>query len=205
VRNLFPRRPEQAMQTLDNAIESAVAAIAEGRDAIQDLRSASAVRSDLAELLTVTGRELAESQDSSGSRALFRVTVEGPPRSLSPMLQDEVYRIAREILRNAFRHAQAKRIEAEIRFDSGQLRLRIRDDGIGIDRKVLEEGARAGHWGLPGVRERAKQVGARLDFWSEAGAGTEGELVVPASVAYVKSNEPRAFRLFHKKMGTHAD
>jgi hypothetical protein len=58
------------------------------------------------------------------------------------------------------------------------------DDGIGIDPKVLNEGARAGHWGLPGVRERAKLAGGQLDFWSEVGAGTEVQVTVPASVAY---------------------
>ena len=78
--------------------------------------------------------------------------------------------MARELLRNAFRHADAQKIEAEIRYDSARLRLRIRDDGKGIDPKVLREGGRAGHWGLPGIRERAKQIGARLDLWSEAGA-----------------------------------
>src|SRR5262249_48936623 len=160
--------------------------IAEGRDAIQDLRSGSTGRTDLAHLFMTTGQELADAQDSDGNRPIFRVNVEGPPRTLSPVLQDEVYRIGREILRNAFRHAHARRIETEIRYDDRLLRLRIRDDGIGIDRKVLEEGARAGHWGLPGVRERAKQLGARLDFWTEAGAGTEVQLTVPASVTYTK-------------------
>ena len=72
------------------------------------------------------------------------------------------------------------------------------------DPKVLKEGALAGHWGLPGIRERAKQIGALLDFWSKAGAGTEVELTVPASVAYAKSpdgfgTDRRGFGLFRKK------
>jgi nitrate/nitrite-specific signal transduction histidine kinase len=76
--------------------------------------------------------------------------------------------------------------------------LRVRDDGNGIDPKVLEAGGRAGHWGLPGVRERAEKLGARLDFWSEAGAGTEVQLTVPAAVAYEKSRNGAGFRLFRK-------
>jgi signal transduction histidine kinase len=120
------------------------------------------------------------------------------------MVQDEVYRIAREVLRNAFRHARARQIEAEIRYDDRSLRLRIRDDGKGIDPGVLEEGERPGHWGLLGMRERAKRIGAQLDFWSEAGAGTEVELTVPASVAYAKSLDAGGFRLFRKRTGTHA-
>ena len=67
--------------------------------------------------------------------------------------------------------------------------MRFRDDGIGIDRTMLSEGALAGHWGLPGVRERAKLAGAQLDFWSEAGAGTEVQVTVPASAAYAKFTE----------------
>jgi signal transduction histidine kinase len=122
---------------------------------------------------------------------------------LSPILQDEVYRIARELLRNAFRHAGAHRIEAEIRYDNDRFRLRIRDDGKGIAPKVLQEGGRAGHWGLPGMRERSKQIGASLDFWSETGAGTEVELSVPASVAYANARDIHGFRLFRRKTGTH--
>ena len=101
-------------------------------------------------------------------------------------------------MRNAFRHAQASRIEAEVRYDDRELRVRIRDDGKGIDPRVLHEGGSAGHWGLRGVRERAQQIGARLDFWSEAGAGTDVELTVPAAIAYEKAKEPRRLRLFRK-------
>ncbi len=194
-RNLFARRPEDALHTLDDAIGSAEAAIAEGRDAIQNLRAGSAAGSDLAHLLRAAGRELSGAQHSDGDTAVFRVT-EGWPQTLAPDLQDELYRMGREILRYAFRHARAKRIEVEIRYDERVLRLRIRDDGIGIDPKVLERGARHGHWGLPGVRERAKLVGAHLDFWSEAGAGTEVQITVPAAVAYGKSRATGAFGFF---------
>jgi signal transduction histidine kinase len=200
-RNMLPRRLEEGIQALDGALDTAEQAIAEGRDAIQDLRSSPAVQSDLAQLLTATGHELARSQEVNRDSATFRVTVEGERKDLYPILQDEVYRIAREVLRNAFRHARAHQIEAEIRYDDRSLRLRIRDDGTGIDPKVLDEGGRAGHWGLPGIRERAKHIGARLDFWSEAGAGTEVELTVPASVAYGTSRNGPGFRLFRKKVG----
>jgi ligand-binding sensor domain-containing protein/signal transduction histidine kinase len=206
-RNLFPGRPAEAIQVLDGAITKAEQAIAEGRDAIQGLRPAPAAQNDLAHLLAAMGQELAGSHDAGRGSPNFRVTVEGARRTLSPILQDEIYRIAGEVIGNAFRHANASQIEAEIRYDDGLLRLRIRDDGKGTDPKVLKEGARPGHWGLPGIRERAKQIGARLDFWSEAGAGTEVELHVPASVAYAKSpdglaTDRRGFRLFRKK-GSH--
>jgi signal transduction histidine kinase/ligand-binding sensor domain-containing protein len=204
-RNLLSRRPEEAGQILDDAIRAAAEAIAEGRDGIQGLRSGTAVHSDLSRLLTATGQECWGAQGPNGNSAAFRLTAEGPPQTLPAVLQDEIYRIGREILRNAFRHARAKRIEVEIRYDPQELRLRIRDDGIGIDPKVLGEGARPGHWGLPGIRERAKLVGANLEFWSEEGAGTEVQITVPASVAYPKSHQASRFGMFRKTTRSQAD
>ena len=182
-RNLLPGRTEEAIHRLDTAIVQADAAINEGRDAIQGLRANPALDSHLEHLLTAAGEELATSLNADVMPA-FQVTLEGTRRPLSPVLQDEVYRIARELLRNAFHHARASRIEAEIAYDSQFLRLRIRDDGKGIDRNVLEHGGGQGHWGLRGVRERAISIGARLKLWSEPGAGTEAELTVPARIAY---------------------
>ena len=118
--------------------------------------------------------------------------MEGAPQPLALLLKDEVYQIARELLRNAFQHAKAQRIEAEIAYDASFFRLRIRDNGRGIDRKVLESGARQGHWGLPGVRKGAKRIGAQLKLSSELGAGAEAELTVPARIAYGHPQEVSA-------------
>jgi ligand-binding sensor domain-containing protein/signal transduction histidine kinase len=203
-RNLLPRRPEEAGEALDGAITRAEQAIEEGRNAIQDLRAEAATASDITQLLKAMGQELATSHRGRGAPAMFRLTLEGERQALSPFLQDEVYRIAREALTNSFQHACARQIEAEIRYDSRAFRLRIRDDGIGIDPRVLKQGKRAGHWGLPGIRERARQIGARLDFWSEAGVGTEMQLAIPASLAYIKSGSAHGLTLFRKKRDTHA-
>jgi len=196
-RNQLPQRPESAMQALDEAILATEQALAEGRDAIHDLRPEPAAQHDLAALLTAIGQELAGAHAANGHVPSFRVTVEGKPRRLSPTLQNELYRIGREMIRNAFHHAAASHIEVEIRYDEHQLRLRIRDDGKGIDPKVLDTSGRPEHWGLPGVRERAQRIGSRLEFWSEAGAGTEVELRVPATIVYEKQRDGRRFRLFH--------
>jgi signal transduction histidine kinase/ligand-binding sensor domain-containing protein len=197
-RNLFSRRPEEALKTLDAAITSAENALAEGRDAIQNLRPGSVQRS-LEELLAATGQELRDDQHGHTPSATFQVNREGQPRTLSPLVQDEIYRIAREVLRNAYHHAGACRIEAAIQYDPDLFRLRIRDDGKGIDPVVLQEGARPGHFGLPGIRERAERIGAQLRLWSEGGAGTEVELSVPAAVAYATSRVRRRLRLFPTK------
>jgi signal transduction histidine kinase len=118
------------------------------------------------------------------------------------ILRDEIYRIAREALWNAFRHARARLIEAEIAYSRSMLQLRIRDDGIGIDQMVLDQGGRAGHWGLPGMHERAKRIGGRLDVWSRPGAGTEIELSIPGSIAYETSTARAVFQLFRDDHGT---
>ena len=197
-RNLLPGRTEEAIRTLDRAIRKGDEAIAEGRDAIQGLRANPVLESNLEHLLTAAGKELAISPGAEGSPPDFRVITEGTRQPLSPVLEDEVYRIAREILRNAFHHARASRIEAEIKYDGQFFRLRIRDDGKGIDRKVLEAGARQGHWGLPGIRERAKRIGGRLKLWSEPGVGTEVELTVPAPIAYGTVHRGERWRLFRR-------
>jgi signal transduction histidine kinase/ligand-binding sensor domain-containing protein len=181
-RNMLPQRTGEAMRTLDEAISATEQAVAESRGAIHDLR-ADLRGGDLGESLKAAAQELADSQHADSKAPEFDMIVEGERKSLPAVLQDEVYRIAREILRNAFQHANADRIEVEIRYYNHALRLRIRDNGKGIDPKILKEGGCSGHWGLRGVRERAQQIGAQLDFWSEVGAGTEVQLKVPAAAA----------------------
>jgi len=132
---------------------------------------------------------------------VFGVTVEGARQVLEPLLQDEVYRITRELLRNAFRHAQASGIEVEIRYERRNFRLHVRDDGKGIDPEILQAGGRAGHWGMPGMRERVDRFGGKLEFWSEAGAGTEAVLSVPGGVAYGTAKGGRSWLFRKKKVG----
>jgi len=117
---------------------------------------------------------------------------------MPPGARSEILRIALEILRNAYRHAHATRIEAEIRYDEQLLRIRIRDNGKGIESKVLKEGGVPGHWGLRGARERAERIGAHLEFWSEVAVGTEVQLAVPAEVAYEGLRDGGPARLLRK-------
>jgi len=183
-------RPAEAQKTLEIVIEQARQAITEGRDAVQGLRSSALATSDIAQAISTFGEELATTSPGQNSPD-FRVLVEGVPRDLAPLLRDEIYRITGEALRNAFRHAQAQRIEVEIRYDQRQLRLRVRDDGKGIDPTVLNGGGCPGHYGLPGMHERAKLVGGKLAVWSELNSGTEAELTIPAAIAYAKPSAAR--------------
>ena len=179
-----------AKQRLESAIDEAAQTITEARDAVQQLRSSTVVTNDLPLAISALGEQLAADETNHNS-ALFRVEVEGTPRDLHPILRDEVYRIAAEAMRNAFRHAQAQQIEVEIQYEERQLRLRVRDDGKGVDPKLLDDEVRPGHWGLHGMHERAKLVGAHLDVWSKLDSGTEVELSIPASIAYATSPVPR--------------
>jgi signal transduction histidine kinase/ligand-binding sensor domain-containing protein len=196
-RKLILRKADNAEEVLDDAILATEEAIREGRSAIRDLRPEPAAQRNLSELLDAAGRELATAAELNGQAPIYRVLVEGKQQSLSPMLQDEVYRISREVIRNAFAHAAASHIEVEVRYEQDHLRLRVRDDGKGIDPKTLQAGGESGHFGIPGMRERAQRIGARLDFWSEIGAGSEVELTVPASMAYQGPRNGHRFRLFH--------
>jgi ligand-binding sensor domain-containing protein/signal transduction histidine kinase len=195
-RKLLLRNADNAMEVVDDAIQAAEEGIKEGRATIGDLRPEPAEQRNLPELLNAAGSELIKTHDLNAHAPGYRVFVEGRQQDLSPMLQDEVYRISREVIRNAFLHAAATHIEVEIRYDHDQLRVRIRDDGKGIDPRILDAGGASGHFGIPGMHERAQRIGSRLEFWSEEGAGTEVQLAVPASMAYHKRRDGRRFRFF---------
>jgi ligand-binding sensor domain-containing protein/signal transduction histidine kinase len=186
-RNMLPERPVEARASLEIAIERATEAITEGRDAVQELRNSSIGSNDLVDTLTVLGQELRANHgenESGKDAATFDLLVEGAPRHVPPILRDDLYRIAREAVGNAYRHAQAQRIELELRYDEQMLRLRIRDDGVGIEPKLLARGGREGHWGLPGMRERATSIGGHFEVWSEFRKGTEIEVTIPGAISY---------------------
>jgi signal transduction histidine kinase/ligand-binding sensor domain-containing protein len=180
-----------AKNKFEKTLEIGDRAIREGRSTVQDLRSASTT-SDLTQAVRALGDELA-----SGDGAKFRLVVEGRMRELHPIVREEIYCIAREALRNAFNHACATRIEAEIGFNEHLLRLRIRDDGKGIAPEVAEQGS-AGHYGMAGMRERARQINSKLVILSGPETGTEVELSVPGSVAYAKQQGRFRFTLFRR-------
>ena len=122
--------------------------------------------------------------EGSEQMTSYRVLVEGNTRPLALLVRDDSYHIAREAVRNAARHARPRRIEVELVYGETSFCLRVRDDGVGIDSKTLDASRRKGHWGLPGMYERAESFGGHLEVWSEHGAGTEVLLEIPAAVAY---------------------
>lgn len=170
---------EPARQLLEQSLDRADKLLGESRDKVKDLRPTGSDTSDLAKALAAEGEQFAQFHE-----ALFKASVEGASRDLHPIVREEGFLIGREALSNAFRHARARNIEAEVSYGDSALHIRIRDDGLGISPSVLDAGGTPGHFGLLGMRERAKKLGAHLEVWSKPGAGTEVDLRVPADVAY---------------------
>jgi PAS domain S-box-containing protein len=167
-------------QRLERTLHLMIQGIEEGRSAIQDLRASDSSPSDLVLALSRIQEELKVQPDID-----FRVVVTGRQKQLPSQIQNEIYRIGREALVNAFRHSAAKRVELELEYSDSELRMRIRDNGRGIDPQMLEKG-RLEHWGLAGMRERATRIGGLLKI-SSGETGTEIELAFPCDEALLAS------------------
>ena len=154
--------------------------IEEGRNAVRGLRSSGSEARDLEDAFSGIQSELA-----TGQTTAYRVIVEGTPRQLNPAVRDDVYRIGREGLVNAFRHSGATAVEIEIEYAPRELRLFVRDDGRGINPQIARTGT-TGHWGIAGMKERAARIGGSLTIRSRAAAGTEIELRVPGRGAFTR-------------------
>jgi signal transduction histidine kinase len=170
--------PEPARQLMESALDRADEVMAEGRDRVVNLHACFDKAGDLAQSLAHAADEIA-----NGSQVKICVTAEGQVQTLDPIAFDEIYWIGREAMVNASRHSGGRSIEVEVDYAAWELRLRIRDDGRGIDPDILQSG-RAGHIGLAVMRQRAERIGGQLDIISGPGAGAEIELKVPASKAY---------------------
>jgi signal transduction histidine kinase len=196
---LLSTRPAEASRVLESTLDQAEQALADGRDAVQGLRSSVVEAPDLPDAIKTLGEELAA--DAARDRFIpLSLRVEGTPRKLRAVVRDEIYRIAGEALRNAFRHSGATRIEVELQYDERNFELRVRDDGKGIDSKFLSEEGRGKHFGLSGMRERAEMIGGKLVLWTSPDSGTELELKVPGTRAYRASPRRRSWLL--KRLST---
>ena len=191
---LLPAQPVEAKQRLETALQQAVRATTVARNAVQGLRLFDE-DDDFVRTLTTIRDEFAA---DGVNRTPIDIVVDDTPRPLKPIVRAEMYRIADEGVRNAYRHAAARQITLEISFDARQFRLRVRDDGQGIDEQMIRSRPPAGHFGLQGMRERAELMGGRLEVWSKTGSGTQIQVTVPAAAAYADSPPQRTFwqRLF---------
>ena len=154
----------RALQLMHRVVE-------EGRITLQGLPAPAIAPDSLEQALANFGNEFA----TPGVR--FRTLVTGNPKALRPAIQEQIYLIGREALANAFRHSKAKRIEAEVEYCTSKLRVIVRDDGCGIDFEAAGL-LRGSHWGLQGMQERAREIGAKVQIWSKRGLGTEVEISI---------------------------
>ena len=174
---------------MESVLDRADQILADGRDTVLDLREHDARAVDLPESLARVGEQLAQSTHCD-----FKTIVEGRQRDLVPAVRDEVYQICREAILNAFQHAQAGVIETQLNYGQHTFAVHVRDDGVGIDPQTLKTGQKVGHWGLIGIRERAKEIGGRVEVWSGSRPGTEIQLEVPARIAYADADARRSSR-----------
>ena len=155
----------------------------EGRKLVLDLRTRTSEANEIENDFGSVASELAKVYP-----AQFALTVTGSPRRLDAVVSEEIYKIGREALYNAFRHASAANIEVELTYASSEMRLNFRDNGRGIPEQVLQNGSSDGHFGLPGMAERAEKIGARFSIFSRAGGGTEIEIKISSRLAYRSSS-----------------
>jgi len=180
-RDLLPE-DSRIKPILTRSLELMGQVIEEGRSALRGLRSTSGVSLDLEVAFAQIQQEF--SSEGVNERPVeFRLIVEGRQKPLNPLLRDEIDRIGREALTNAFRHARANHVQIELQHGSRDFRLRVYDDGCGVDPRMLQAG-QDGQRGLSGMRERANRMGARFRFFSSPAAGTEVYLSVPGRIAY---------------------
>jgi signal transduction histidine kinase len=150
----------------------------ESRMALRGLRFQDIENNDLAKAFQSVKQEFPHKD-----AIVFRLVAQGDARVVRTEIRNEIYRIGREAIVNAYVHSDAATIEVEIQYARTQLSLLVRDDGLGIDSSILQ-GGRDGHWGLSGMRERSQRIGATLKLRSRPGVGTEIELMVPGHIAF---------------------
>ena len=167
----------------------------EGRSAVNALRTSTTEGNDLAAAFR---RAIEDGPRRSAISASIAVT--GNAREMHPVVRDEVYRIGYEAIRNAYTHSDANHLEIALGYGR-DLTLRVADDGIGMDPPTAEHG-RNGHFGLPGMRERASRIGAALSVSSAPGEGTVVVLSVPGRAIFQNTSSHFAGRLWSRLSGT---
>jgi signal transduction histidine kinase/ligand-binding sensor domain-containing protein len=170
-------KPESATDSLGNLAGRVRGSIARNRNMVASLHSTASKESSLIDVL-----RNAEAEFRVNELPEFELTSVGEPRPIDPLVRDEVYRICREALSNAFRHSYAKHVRVKIQFLPNSFEVSLTDDGQGIDEVIMQRG-RDGHFGLRGMQANAKRIGAVLSIESQPGQGTRIAL-------HVRTNRP---------------
>jgi signal transduction histidine kinase/ligand-binding sensor domain-containing protein len=184
-------QPETAPMSLSTLADRVRASVARNRNMVSNLHSTAVAEYNLVDVL-----RHAEAEFRLSELPNFQLTTVGEPRPIDLLVRDEVYRICREALSNAFRHGYAKHVEVKIIFSSNSFEVIVVDDGEGIDEVTQREG-REGHFGLRGMQAHAKRIGASLSIDSKLGHGTK----VTLQVKTTKS----AWRLWRRNRRPHEE
>lgn len=177
---LAPSDPNRA--GIESALDRADQVMAAGRERVRDLRTSEALPADLADAFFTIAHDL------SFDRAVgFGIRLRGVRCELACEAVEEIYGVGREALLNAFRHAEASRIEVILDYGAQAFVLEVSDDGKGFVPDTAGDSERTSHFGLQGMRERARRVNGRLDIRSQPGHGSSIRLTVPARSAYASS------------------
>ncbi len=179
---------DPAREALDEALQQSDKVMQEGRERVMNLRVRQTESASLADALAEIGRQLRAIHPAN-----FQISVKGQPRPLDAIVQEEILLIGREALTNAFSHSGAQNIVADLSYQTAALHVCVSDDGRGIDEGVLQAGYRTGHWGLPGMRERASKMRGELRVGRTKDGGTQIDLQVPAGIAY-RAHDPKGSR-----------
>ena len=171
----------RAMEQLSGWLELATK---EGRAALNSLRTSTIETNDLAADLR---RAVDECLPTRPIEVKFSVA--GETMDMHPIARDEIYRIGYEAIRNACEHSSASELEVHLNYGD-DLSLRVNDNGGGIEPSIVSEG-KAGHFGLRGMRERARQIESKFTLTTSPDAGTEITLVVPGEIIYRRSRATR--------------
>jgi signal transduction histidine kinase len=178
VTTILPESEAGLGDALRRGLRDATSAIQEGRDKITALRAGVHKELPLHKSLRMAGE-----QDAAPGQQ-FTLRCEDPPRALHPIVEQELYAIGREALRNAFRHADAGQHEVIVEYGARALALTVRDNGRGIE---VGAGEKRGHWGLRGIEERARSIHADSVLRTAPGAGTTWRIEIKATLAYADS------------------
>ena len=121
---------------------------------------------------------------AQGTEIRVDLQLKGRARELRPYIWEELYRIGYEALWNAYRHARASEMTVFVSYGERELLIRIGDDGRGIATGTLQSAEASGHFGLAGMKERARGMNAKLHIESAEGRGTRVEIRINALLAY---------------------
>jgi signal transduction histidine kinase len=171
-------RDQPQREMLVSALDRAEAVLVESRDKVYDLRNTA--RPD------PLGYALEEVAQHAiiDDRSIFFLAVDGKEIELACHVREEVELIGAEAIRNAAQHAEARRIECTLVFSTSEFRMLVSDDGQGFPLQIAQSGGPEGHFGLTGMRERAKRIGAKITITSGVGVGTQVDCRLAARIAY---------------------